>query len=70
MYTIDRVEGDLVICEKRDTGEMLEIPRCQFPEDIRAGELFDLTEKGVQIRQEDTEAARKRVQDKMKALWK
>ena len=41
-----------------------------IPEDIRAGELFDLTEKGVQIRQEDTEAARKRVQDKMKALWK
>ena len=70
MYTIDRVEGDLVICENRDTGEMLEIPRCQFPEDIRAGELFDLTEKGVQIRQEDTEAARKRVQAKMKALWK
>ena len=70
MYTIDRIEGGLVICENRDTGEMMEIPRCQFPENIRAGELFDLTEKGVEILHEDTEAVRRRIQDKMKALWK
>ncbi len=70
MYTIDRIEGDLVICENRETREMIEFPRRQFPEDIRAGQLFDLAKEGVQMLQEDTEAVRKRLQDKMKALWK
>ncbi len=70
MYTIDRIEGDLVICENRETGKMIEFPRRQFPEDIRAGQLFDFAKEGVQMLQEDTEAVRKRLQDKMKALWK
>ena len=38
-FSVDRFEGDFAICENRQTGEFIDIPLSELPENIKQGSI-------------------------------
>lgn len=70
MFAIDRIEGNLAVCENLDTGEIINLPTTKFPDSICEGELFEIeNQEIVMVRPLEKEAHAKRISEKMKSLW-
>lgn len=65
---IDRFEGEYAVCEKRDSKEFLNLERNLFPSHAKEGDLVEYSDGKIQIL--DNTALVKRIQDRMKRLWK
>ena len=67
---VDRIEGEYVVCEKCDTGEMVNLEKEFFPtEEIISGTLFDFSDdKTITILPNDE--IQSRIEEKMNNLWK
>ena len=39
-YSIDRFEGDFAVCENRQTGEFVNIPKSKLPKDAIRGSII------------------------------
>lgn len=39
-YSIDRFEGDFAVCENRQTGEFVNIPKSKLPKDAMRGSII------------------------------
>lgn len=69
-YTIDRIEGEFAVCEKRDNKEMINIKLIDLPIEAREGSVITyengkyILESGLQ------EETQKRIKEKMDKLWK
>lgn len=68
-YTIDRFEGDLAVCEDRETKEMINIKRKDLPEDSREGSILKLKNGKFELDLEEEEKVEKRIKEKMDNLW-
>jgi len=44
MYTVDRIEKDLVILENRANGEILEVNVDQLEIDVKEGDILDIVD--------------------------
>ena len=69
IYTIDRFEGDLAVCEDRETKEMINIKRKDLPEDSREGSILKLKNGKFELDLEEEEKIEKRIKEKMNNLW-
>lgn len=69
VYTIDRFEGDLAVCEDRKTKEMINIKRKDLPEYSREGSILKLNNGKFELDLEEEEKVEKRIKEKMDNLW-
>ena len=70
MFVIDRIEGDLVVCENLKTGEIKNFSLKAFPNNIFEGELFEIeNEEIVVLSHCEMCTCKKRIRDKMNSLW-
>lgn len=69
VYTIDRFERDLAVCEDRKTKEMINIKRKDLPEDSREGSILKLKNGKFELDLEEEEKVEKRIKEKMDNLW-
>ena len=69
VYTIDRFEGDLAVCEDRETKEMINIKRKDLPEDSHEGSILKLKNGKFELNLEEDEEIEKRIKEKMDNLW-
>ena len=69
VYTIDRFEGDLAVCEDGETKEMINIKRKDLPEDSREGSILKLKNGKFELDLEEEEKVEKRIKEKMDNLW-
>jgi len=66
--TIDRIEGEFVVCETYGSAEIINLDRTIFPAGIRSGDLVEFIDGAITLLpNEETE---KRIQEKMNNLWK
>ena len=69
-FTIDRFEGDVVVLENRDTGEMLNVNKKDIPQDAKEGTILKLNKDKYEIDIEEQKIVEDRIKNKMKNLWK
>jgi len=69
-FTIDRFEGDVVVLENRDTGEMLNVNKKDIPQDAKEGTILKLNKDKYEIDIEEQKIVEERIKNKMKNLWK
>ena len=66
-YTVDRIEGDFVVCEAEDQ-TMVNIPLCDLPEGTKEGDHLLSTDGTYEIIPADPER-KQRIKDLMDDLW-
>lgn len=68
-YTVDRFEGNIAVCEDRETGEMVEFDRKNLPQNAREGGILKYSngkfEQDSKLEQDVSE----RIKQKMDNLW-
>lgn len=69
-FTIDRFEGDVVVLENRNTGEMLNVNKKDIPQDAKEGTILKLNKDKYEIDVEEQKIIEDRIKNKMKNLWK
>ena len=69
IYTIDRFEEDLAVCEDRETKEMINIKRTDLPKDSHEGSTLKLKNGKFELDLEEEEKVEKRIKEKMDNLW-
>lgn len=70
LFVIDRIEKDQVVCENRNTQEMITLSKNDFTWNIKEGDVFEKRgDRLIQNKQEQQEIA-DRIEEKMKRLWK
>lgn len=62
-FTIDRFEGEFAIVEL-DSLETIEIPRIILPYEAKEGDIIS-----IEIDEDETEARRKKIQEKFNSLF-
>ncbi len=68
-YTLDRFEGNIAVCEERNTGKIINIDKDKLPKDIKEGDIFISINGKYALEIERQEEVNKRIEDKMKDLW-
>lgn len=68
MIIIDRIENDIVICEKED-GSICEIPRSLMPDDIKEGCVVKQSGNMYVIDKQAEDARRKRIREMEDSLF-
>lgn len=68
-YTVDRFEGDLAVCEDRQTKKVVNISKDKLPKDCKEGTIL-LCENGkLKIDKEKQKEVEDRIKEKMNNLW-
>ena len=67
---IDRFEGDIAVCEERNTKQKIEILKKDLPNEAKEGSILIFQEGKYQLAQEKTKFVQNKIQDKMKQAWK
>ncbi|WP_455662206.1 DUF3006 domain-containing protein [Pradoshia sp.] len=65
---VDRIEGDLAVCEKSDK-TMVDIELTQLPDDVKEGDVLIEKDGNYELDLTETEKRRKRVQALMDDLF-
>lgn len=67
---IDKFEENIVICEDRKTGKIIEIPRKDIQENVKEGDIIKKIEGIYKKDIEKQEEIEKRIEEKMNKIWK
>lgn len=67
---VDRLEGNIAICEDRKTGEIKQIEKSELPENIKEGSVLIFENGKYQLDNKKQEEISKRIEEKMNNLWK
>lgn len=65
LFTLDRYEGDYAVCENRNTGEMVDIPRLNVDPYAKDGDILRRNGDTYMIDYEATESAMQAIHDVM-----
>ena len=68
-YTVDRFEGDIAVCEDRDTMEMINISKSELPSDIKEGSIVKYKDGNYSLDVEEQKRIEERIKEKMNNLW-
>ena len=66
---IDRFEGDLAVCENRETGEMMNIEISKLPENIEEGDVLKLENNQYKKDEEERKKIEERISNKLQDLF-
>lgn len=64
---IDRIEGDIAVCENRKTKEMRNISLSELPKGIREGSILKWQNGKYEL--DESRETEKRIEQKMKDVW-
>ena len=65
---VDRIEGDVAVCENRNTGKMQNILVENLPNGIKEGTILKYTDGKYEI--DKSNEIKDRIEKKMKDVWK
>lgn len=68
-FTLDRFEEDKAILENRKTGEMIDIPKSELPNNIKEGTILKHINGEYVIDEELNKEVSERLEDKLKDFW-
>ncbi|MFA5523435.1 MAG: DUF3006 domain-containing protein [Tissierellales bacterium] len=66
--TVDRFEGEFVICEKED-GTMVDINRDLLPDEVKEGDVLLIDGDVITVDKESTLERKERIKKLMDDLW-
>lgn len=69
-FSIDRFEGDFAICENRETGEFINIPIKNLPENAKAGSILKFENGKYIVDLESTQNEQKEIKNMVSNLFK
>ena len=67
-YIIDRFEGNLAVCQNKETQEILNLDKALLPSEAKESDLIEYEDGKVQILNSTTLKAK--IRQRMKNLWK
>lgn len=68
-FTIDRFEGNIAVCENRQTKEMINVKAEELPEGAREGNILIRKEGKFVLNQRKEQEISERIKEKMDNLW-
>ncbi|MCI9246047.1 MAG: DUF3006 domain-containing protein [Clostridia bacterium] len=68
VLVVDRIEGDIAVCENRKTKEIQNIPITNLPKDIEEGSILKWKDGKYEI--DTSKEIENRIEQKMKDVWK
>ena len=69
-FVIDRIEGEIAVCENLETKEIVEILVINLPEESKEGRCLTEENGAYKIDFSLAEERRRRIEEKRKKLWK
>lgn len=69
ILVIDRFEGQFVVCEDRQTGQMINLQKSELPENIKEGDVLKYGENGYKIDEIERQNIEERIKNKVKNLF-
>ncbi|MBR2588389.1 MAG: DUF3006 domain-containing protein [Bacilli bacterium] len=69
ILVIDRFEGDLAVCEDRETRKMLNIEVCKLPENVQEGDVIRYKNGEYKLDEEAKHEIEERIRNKLKDLF-
>lgn len=66
---VDRIEGNLAVCENLETREIIQIEIQKLPKGIEEGTVIKFENNEYLIDEEEEKQRRKRIEEKMNRLW-
>ena len=68
-FAIDRIEGNIAVCQNIENKEIVQIDVCKLPKEIKEGSVVFFDGKDYFLDEEEENKIRKRIEDKMNKLW-
>lgn len=68
VLVVDRLEGNIAVCENRKTKEMKNIPLSELPRRIQEGSILKWQKGKYEL--DTSKEIEKRIEQKMKDVWK
>ena len=69
-YIIDRIEGNIVVCENQETKKMENFKIEQFPKVIKDGDIVVLKDEKFEKDESETKNQKEKINELMKKLMK
>lgn len=69
VLVVDRFEGNIAVCEDRDTEEITNIDKSELPEDIREGDVLKFNNNKYEIDEEMRKEIEERIKSKIRNLF-
>lgn len=69
ILVVDRFEGNIAVCENRETGEMININKSELPEEVQEGDVLKIVNNKYEIDAEKQQEIEERIQNKVKDLF-
>ena len=69
IFTVDRIEDNIVVLEDRVTEEIINVNLEELPNEIKPGDILKKVNGKYFIDEAETKNAEKRIEDKMNDLW-
>ena len=69
-YIIDRIEGNIVVCENQETKKMENFKIEQFPKGIKDGDIVVLKDEKFENNKSETKNQKEKINELMKKLMK
>ena len=66
---VDRIEGDIAVCENRSNGVMINIQLDKLPENVKEGSVIKYFDGKYKIDSDEQKNIEDRINDKMDSLW-
>lgn len=68
-FTVDRFEENFVVCENRETKQMVNIEISKLPKGVKEGDIIKFENNTYKKDDEETKKVKDRIQRKFKDLW-
>lgn len=69
LLVVDRFEGDIAVCENRETQEMVNIKKSELPEGINEGDVISYNGEEYEIDEEAKKEIEERIKKKIKNIF-
>lgn len=69
-FTIDRIEGEIAICENRENKKMINIHLSKLPKNIKENDIIKYTNNIYILEEPETSSAKQNIRDKFNRLKK
>ena len=69
-FTIDRIEGEIAICENRENKKMINIHLSKLPKNIKENDIIKYTNNTYILEEQETSLAKQNIRDKFNRLKK
>lgn len=66
---VDRIEGDIAVCENRSNGVMINIQLSKLPSNVKEGSVIKYYDGRYRLDSDEQKNVEDRIKDKMDALW-